>query len=880
MSFWRQITYGLRGLVRRGQRDRDLADELHQYYEDAASEKKAQGMRPEEAQRAARLETGSIAAARDQAHSYGWENALTGFFADLRFALRQLRRHPAFAATAALTLALGIGANTAIFTVVESVLLAPLPYHDAARIGVINTHWADNGHTPISGHTSLRVTGPDAVDIRDQARSFAAVSLYNGGSEGVQLRDHSVYTTVNWVDVNFMRVFSLQPVAGRLFTNEEAHRAALVSEQFARDNFGSAPAALGQIIHVEGETIEITGVLPGSFDFPARTQVWEAASLTPESKARTAFNYKAVVRLQPDATSSSAASELDALAGRLQLAYPAENRDKQFFFVPLQRALTGDARPTLLLLWATAGLILLIACVNVAHLQLVRSLEQQREIAIRKALGSSRWKVVRPVILEGVLVALIGAAAGVVLALPAVRVLLALAPRELPRAAEIHLNGWVLAFTLCLAIATALLASLLPALRAAKIDPAESLKSDTTRGMGRRGTASLRDGLVVAEVTVTFVLAVGAGLLLHTMANLMARDMGYDPQRLLVADADNPAHSLDEARQAVRQLDEIFAGLGALPGVEHVAGIMGLPTGTYGSNGYYQIRGGLPVDPHNPASANFSVASSAYFQTMAIPVKSGRDFSAQDTFDGPFVAIISQSLARQSFGNADPVGKQIQCGLDSDKWMTIIGVVGDVRQDSPSDLPGPTLYMPMAQHPFYANQIHIVMRTLVKPLTLMNAAQSTILQINPLIALRFTTMDTMMAKSVAAERFRAVLVSSFAGVGLLLAMLGVYGTIAYSVAQRTFEIGLRMAFGAQRDVILRSVLRHALRLASYGIAAGLALSVLLTRLVTSMLVGVHPADPASLAAASALILLTSLAAAFGPGWKATRVEPMRALRTE
>jgi predicted permease len=307
---------------------------------------------------------------------------------------------------------------------------------------------------------------------------------------------------------------------------------------------------------------------------------------------------------------------------------------------------------------------------------------------------------------------------------------------------------------------------------------------------------------------------------------------------------------------------------------------MGLPTGAYGSNGYYQTRGGLPADPRHAAYANFSVSSPGYFQTMAIPLRSGRDFNAQDTFNAPFTAVISESLARQSFGNAHPVGKLIQCGLDSDKWMTIVGVVGDVRQDSPAELPGPTLYMPMAQHPFYANQIHIVLRTRVKPLTLMNLAQAAILQTNPLIALRFSTMDVMVAKSVAAERFRAILISSFAGVGLVLAMLGVYGTIAYSVAQRTFEIGLRMAFGAERDVILRSVLGHAARLAGYGIVAGLVLSLILARLVTGMLVGVHPADPASLAAASALILLTSLVAALAPGWKATRVEPIQALRAE
>jgi putative ABC transport system permease protein len=874
MSLWRQLVYGLRSLAHRANRDRDVADEVEQYFDQATQEFMARGLSAKDARRAARLEAGNIAVVKEQVSSYGWENAARTFAGDLRFAARQLRKHPAFTATATLTLALGIGANTAIFTVVQSILLSPLPYPNAESIAALNTHWTD------SGHTTSRVTGPDAVDVREQARSMEAVSLYSGGNMGVELRSHSVYTVVTAVDADFARVFSLQPIAGRSFSNADAHRAALVSEQFARDNFGSTQAALGQMLHVENEPLEITGVLPATFDFPAGTQVWEAYPLRPESQSRTAFNYKAVGRLRSGVSFQSAQTELDGVSQRLQSSYPDANRSKQIFVLPLQKALTGDARPTLLLLWATVGLILLIACVNVTHLQLVRSMERQREIAIRKALGSSGWQVMQPIVLESLLVSLIGGLAGVLLAFPAVRVLVAMAPKELPRANEIHLNAWVLAFTLGLSVLTALVSSMLPALRAAKIDPAEALKHDTSRGIVRQGAARFRDGLVVAEIAATFVLAMGAGLLLHTMITLRSRDMGYQTRQLLIVDADAPAHSEQDAQRAVQHFNEVFIQLAALPGVEHVAGIMGLPTGNYGSNGYYKTRGGRPVEAGHEASSIFSVASPGYFQTMEIPIKRGRDFSAQDTNQSSFVAVISESLATQSFGDADPLGKQIQCGLDSDKWMTVVGVVGDVRQESPAENPGPALYMPMTQHPFFGNQIHIVLRTAVKPLTLMNVVQQKILQMNPLIALRFTTMDEMLNKSIAAERFRAALISSFAGVGLLLAMLGVYGTMAYSVAQRTFEIGIRMAFGAEKSTILRNVLKHAARLACFGIGAGVAMSLLLARLVTGMLVGVHPMDPLSLATAAFLLLLTALAAAFAPGWKATHVNPMVALRAE
>jgi predicted permease len=468
----------------------------------------------------------------------------------------------------------------------------------------------------------------------------------------------------------------------------------------------------------------------------------------------------------------------------------------------------------------------------------------------------------------------------VLLAFPTVRLLVAMAPQELPRTSEIHLNLRVLGFALALSAVTAVLSAILPAMRAAKVDPAEALKNDSSRGMTRHGTGFLRGGLVVAEVAATFVLAVGAGLLLRTMMTLDARDMGYRTRQLLVVDADAPVIGAGDAQRAVQKFNELFSELAQLPGVTHVAGVMGLPTGIYGSNGYYETRGGLPVDADHLAYANFSVASPGYFGTMEIPLRRGRDFGPEDTQESAMVAIISESLARQSFGDAAPVGKQIRCGLDSDKWMTVVGVVGDVRQDSPAEKPGATLYMPMTQHPFFANQIHVVLRTHVKPLTLMNAVDEKIAQLDPLIARRYTTMDAMVDKSIATEKFRAALVSTFAGVGLLLAMLGVYGTIAYSVAQRRFEFGVRMAFGAERGTILRLVLGRATMMAFLGIVIGASLSVASARVVESMLVGVSPTDPLSLAIVSAILLLTALVAAWGPGRSATRVSPMAALRAE
>jgi putative ABC transport system permease protein len=874
MSLWRQLRYGWRGLRDRAGREQDVADEVAQYFDEAEAEWRERGLSEEEARRAARREAGSMMTARERASEYGWENGVTVFLDDLRFAARQLWKHPAFTVTAVLTLALGIGANTAIFTVVERVLLAPLAYNNADRLALLKTYRSQ------LGRAIPRVTGPDAADVRDQSQSLEAVSLYGGGNLGVQLKDHATFTVVTMADANFAKVFALQPMAGRLYTDADAKHAVLVSERFARDNFGGAQEAVGQVLGVEGEPQEIVGVVGHGFDYPNGTQVWKASPMVPESRSRTAFNYRAVALLGRDAGFVGAQTELKTISQRLQAAYAKDNQGKEMVLQPLKDALTGDSRPTLMFLWAAAGLILLIACVNVMHLELVRSMERQRELAIRRALGSSRWRVMQPVFLESLLVALIGGAAGVLLVFPTVRALVAMAPKELPRTSEIHLNVWVLGFALGLSVVTAVLSAMLPAMRAAKVDPAEALKSDSSRGMTRKGAGVLRDGLVVAEVAATFVLAVGAGLLLRTMMTLNATDMGYATRQMLVVDADAPATKELDSLRAVGMFNQLFAELGHLPGVERVAGVMGLPTGNYGSNGYYETRGGLPVDADHPAWSHFSVASPGYFGAMGIPLKRGRDFGSEDTHESGMVAVISESLAKQSFGDADPVGKQIRCGLDSDKWMTVAGVVGDVRQESPAERPGATLYMPMTQHPFYANQIHVVLRTAVKPLSLMNAVDERIARVDPLIARRYTTMDAMVNKSVATERFRAALISSFAGVGLLLAMFGVYGTVAYAVTQRRFEFGVRMAFGAERGTILRSVLGHASRMACVGIVLGVALSVGLARLVESMLVGVKPTDPVSLGMVAAVLLMTALGAALGPGWSATRVDPMVALRAE
>jgi len=716
------------------------------------------------------------------------------------------------------------------------------------------------------------------VDIRDQAKSIAAIGFYEGGELGVQLRDHATFVGVSAVNSGFAQVFQIQPLAGRWFADAESKHAAVVNATFARNNFGTAEAAVGQIVKVEGQPLEILGVVPGGFEFPDHTEVWMDYPAQPESTSRTAFNYRAVARLGRGVSLDGAQAELAGIGKRLQAAYPKDNEDKSFTLVPLQEQLVGAVRPMLLLLMFSVGLVLLIACVNVTHLYLARAVERQRELAVRTALGSSRLRLGRMVVLESLVLSLAGAVLGIAIAVPIVRLLVSLAPSDLPRAGEIQLNLWVFGFTAAVALVATLAASLVPARQAALVDPIMALQQDSSRGMSSRRSFLLRSGLVIAEVAAAFVLAVGASLLARTMLTLQSNDLGYSKTSLLIVDADAPAVSLEDSLKVTQKFNAVYADLKALPGVESVAGVMGLPTGKYGSNGYYSVNG-APVNSQGNEQAIFSLAGPDYFKTMEISMMRGRDFSAQDAYTAPFVAIISESLARQSFPNQDPIGRQIQCGLDAPgKWMTIIGVVRDVRQDSPAESPGAALYMPLAQHPYMATQINIAIRTKVAPAALIETVQSRIQRIDPGIATRFTTMDAMVGDSVEMQRFRSVLVGSFAGVGLLLAILGVYGTVSYSVAQRTFEIGVRMAFGAERESILKMVLRQVLVLASIGIVTGLVLSLIAGRFIASMLSGVSPADPLSLGAAIGVLTFAALGAALIPARAASSVEPMQVLR--
>jgi predicted permease len=681
----------------------------------------------------------------------------------------------------------------------------------------------------------------------------------------------------------FAGVFSIRPVYGRLFESGDQDRAAVIGLPFAERNFGSGPAALGRAVRIENRLYEIVGVLPAGFRFPRNAEVWVPTPLTPSNLNRTAYNYPTVARLKPGVTLDTAKAHLETIAARLAAAMPDSNRDKSFVAIPLRDQLVGPVRTTLFLLMGAVALVLLIACTNVADLMLARATARSREIAVRAALGARRWHVVRPLLVESAVLALTGGALGLLLANTGTGLLLRVSSDSvpLPRLNDVHVDRLVLIFATVISLGSSLIFGLVPAWQATRVDLQDALKQGGARGLLGGRSPRLRNGLVIAQIALSFVLAVGAGLLMRSFVALNSQQLGFRSAGVLVMYAHAPARTLDEQLGVGRLFERLFGELSQLPGVKSVAGAMGLPTGQYGSNGLYAVEGKHIFAPgQRLPHAGFELASPGYFATLGIPLLRGREFSSRDEYNAPFVAIISEALARETFPNEDPLGKRVQCGLDSPNWMTIVGVVGDVRQDSPASAPAPQLYMPLKQHPFHANELQVVVRTAVEPGSLVGAARQIVRALNPEIALKFTTLEEMVAESIARPRCQMFRISGFAGLALLLVMAGVYGGMSYVTSQRTSEFGLRMAMGAAPGDLVALVLKGAIQLAGMGLGIGILLSLAAGRAISSMLFGLKPTDFVTYLAVFCAVLPVVLLAAVVPAWRAARIDPLMALREE
>jgi len=792
--------------------------------------------------------------------------------------LRSLSRTPSFAVLCILTMALGIGVTTALFSVVDAVILQPLAFPHPERIVALNTTW------PAKAKVTRAMTGGDILDLRPALRSFSALSIYSGGETGIRLRNQARFAQTFSVDANFFEALHARPSLGHLLTSPDT---AVLTTGFAAATWGDSAKALGQVVTVDNKPYQVVGLIDSQMAYPEKADVWIGRSATPENQNRTSYNYRVIGSLKPGVTLAQAQAELATVGNRLANTHPETNAGKSFSAIPLQDQLVAPVRATLLFLFGAAGLLLLISCANVANLMLARAAARTREIAIRASLGSSVSRVVFLLLSESIALGLGASAAGLLLAYIAIHLFFPLIPASVPHAANaLRLNPSVLLFSVAVSCLTVMACGLIPALHLRKLDLALVLKQSANNSLSG-GSGRSRHLIVVAQIAICCMLCVGAALLSRSLLSLLHTPLGYRSEGVLVMYADAPAFALPQYLEAIRTFETALDDIRAMPGVQSASAVMGLPTGHYGSNGGYLVEG-VHIQsgqdpfkmnwPHDMPTAIFALASKHYFETVGIHLIAGRDFTSRDQYDAPFAAIITQSLARQSFGTANPIGRRIYCGLDSPNPMTIVGVVSDVRQDSPASKPEPEIYMPFQQHPYYANELQIAIRTEGDATRIVPQVRSRMLKLAPYMATRFTTFNEMVQDSMAAPRFRAALVGLFALLAVLLAMAGIYGVMSYWVSERNAEMGLRMALGADRTSIIALVSRQALWLALTGLAIGIAGSLSLSRVAQSLLSGVQALDLSAYCLGAGLVLVVVMAAALLPSLRASRVDPAVALR--
>ncbi|MBX6365311.1 MAG: ABC transporter permease [Gemmatimonadetes bacterium] len=814
---------------------------------------------------------------------------------ELRFGVRSLRRAPGFTVVAVLTLGLGMGAATAVFSVVDGVLLRPLSYPQPDRIVRLFQVGED-------GQRMGQVSEPNFVDWQARTHSFAAMAeVVSGGKATVLSGGEPHQATVAMVSREFFDVLGVHPVLGRAFRPEEQQPggvpAAVVSDAYWRGRLGARRDLGAEALTFEGRTYRVVGVMPPGFDYPGHTEVWTARELEPPSTSRTAHNFQVVARLAPGVPLERARAELSAVSRQMKREYGDDTSMSDADVVPLLQQMTERVRRALYVLFGAAGVLLLIACANVSNLQLARAAGRARELALRLALGAGRRRLVRQLLAESLVLSLAAGALGSLLALGGVRLLLAVNPGNLPRIENVGVSWAALGFALVVSLGAAAALGLATSLRAgARGDLRGALAQGQRTLAGGRGGQRVRDALVVAQVALTLVLLAGAGLLARSFLRLLAVDPGYRTTNALILDIvrDAPAGDPAAAARQVRFQDELLARLRAIPGVDGVGLVNTFPLAGLGGGDGTFIEMSRPDEiasleewerlqkiPGRTGYAEFRVASEGYFQAMGIPLRRGRLFEPGDGPDAPHVAVISESLARAQWPNQDPIGKFIQFGnMDGDiRGLRIVGIVGDVREGSSETPPAPMLYVNSRQRPGRAAWFSVVVHGREDAATAA-AARAIVRELDPRLPVSVRTIESAFDASLAGRRFSLVLVGVFATTALILAAMGIYGVVAYLVAQRTRELGIRTALGADAGDLVRLVLGRGATLGLAGTLVGLVAALALTRLMASLLFDVKATDPVAFAGVVALVGAAVLAASWVPARRATRVPPMAALRVE
>jgi len=883
-----ELVRRLTSLFRRSQIEGGLNDEIRFHIDQQTEKNIRAGMTPEAARRAALLRFGGVERVRAETRDEFRAGALEDFSGDLRLAVRGLARARGFSAAAILTLGLGIGAATAVFSVVNGVLLEPLPYPDSDRI--VRLYQVD-----ANGRRGGNVSDPNFQDWKDSTRSFKAMAQMASGPQPAVVNGQPDMIIGAVVSREFFDVMRVHPVMGRAFEPADQHPGAppvaIVSDRFWRERLQRRPLG-DDTIRVGGEMHRIVGVMPGGFDYPAASEYWTPRELTAPTTSRTSHNRQAIARLADDVPVATAQAEVSTLSRALKARYGDGTWMSDAAVLPLRDQLTATSRSTVLLLFGAAVMLFVIACLNVSNLLLARVATRRREVALRLAIGAGRWRIARQLLAEALVLCMASGVAGVLMAMVGVRALVATQPGNLPRIDNVQVSWPVLGFAVAVSLLAAIALTIAATLRTGDRQLSTELAESQRTSAGGRNSQRMREVLSATQVALTIVLLIGAGLLTRSFMEVLRIDPGFRTSGTVVLDLAAPYfRDLDSRRRQIAMQDELLSRLSAIPGASDVALVNDFPVGGRGyADGQFiemtrvdelatnedvkklgdqvKARAGL---------SGYRIASESYFKAMDIPLIRGRVFNAADGPEAPHVAVISESLARTRWPDQDPIGRFIQFGnMDGDRTgFRIVGIVGDVRELSTEARPGSLFYGHYRQRG--TSRFSVVMRAdsidAVAP-----AARQIIRQLDPDIPIQTRTVEDALDRTLAGRRFSMVLIVAFGVAALTLAALGLYGLIAYLVTQRTREIGIRMALGASRPDLLRLIVGKAVNLALIGVVIGVVAAVALSRMVEGMLYGVTARDPLAFVSVIALTIATVVIASYLPARSALKVTPVESLR--
>jgi putative ABC transport system permease protein len=860
-----------------------LDDEVEFHLAMLAEDYARRGMTPEDARTAARRTFGGVTQVKEAYRDQRGLPAIDTFVQDARYALRTLRRTPGFTVAALLTLALGIGANTAIFSVVHAVVLRPLPFADPDRLVVFGDSKADGlpgniGYTTLHDYRARASTLVNVVAVRTWSPTLVA----NGEAERINAM------RVSW---DYFQMLGVRPALGRGFTRDEDRpdhwRVLMISDGLWRRRFGGDPNVIDRTLRMNDRDYRIVGVLPASYEplisdhFYERADIWAPLGYDTagDSSCRSCQHLKALGRVRADSTLEAARAQLDAIRADLARSYPNDYAEGSVAVVRLQAKLAGPVRSGLLTLLVAVGVVLLIACANVANLLLARSMHRSREMAVRAALGASRGRLVRQLLTESLMLGLAGGLLGIGLAAVSLQTLLAMAPVEIPRLDRVVLDGRVLWFALFVSVVTGLIFGLVPALRGAAADPQRALGAESRSSMGAASHRTRRL-LVISDLALALVLLAAAGLMLKSVGRLMQVDAGFDPRDVLTLQFSLVGQKYAEDSAVNQFIDRVVERVRALPGVEAAAATGQIPMGgNYDQRGFY-IQGRVPANTSDSPSVERYSVTADYFKVLRIPLIRGRLLTDVDTADSMPVMVLAESTARQLWPGEDPVGHRVSIGHPkTGPWRTVVGIVGDVRHFSLDEAPTLQMYVPQSQ--VTDSFLVLTVRTPSEPQVLMPALRGVLRELDLSVPVYdVATLREVVDRSVAQRRFVMQLLGTFAVLALLLATIGLYGVVSYMVAQRTREVGLRVALGAAPGHILGLILGSGIKTVAIGLAVGLAATLFVARFLGTLLFGVDPHDPVTLGSASGILMLVALLAHLVPAVRALRIDPSIALRQE